>query len=613
MNCPETASQIGSMLRQMAFRNPLAWLESFAFILIEQVLSRFTANILQRRFVAHVMFCLKRKLPIRIICLKPRQRGISTISIGVMDWICKRFKVRGAIVGGIKEQAENLMRILKTYVDNDQFPWGYGCDVVDGQARYGNGSLVTMHSAEQGSPGRSATFQAAVMTEVGWWNRDGSVRDASGVLAAFMATLKQAKRPYIVLESTSSGPSGMFYRQWQEAVTPEEFRADPVKHAAKFVRIFAGVFEFPDIYEETTPQEAAEILDGVGARNHEERTREKQLQRRYNLSAGQIKAWRTLLRECDNDPVKRDLEYPVTPEDAWQAAQLCRFNQEGLRVLEDQATRAATHLHYGVIERQPGTEHYAFRRVVTDIYNSEVVVAEHPEQGRRYTVIVDTMKGRASDDKGRELDCHAVGVMREGYFAMGKWVKPKLVATIRPPNRSEPFQIAERAWELAQFYGNCMIVVEANNDPGVIPYLRLKKNVKLWQEVKPASDAAHAGETTGRFGFWMADGKDQKGVRGQIISALAKAVTELATDGEGIEIPFLWVIEEMKVFVRDPDTGRCEAMPGQHDDWVMMLCMGMATHHSGTIYVPPAQVMQAPRGPSWNEGMPPSFMTGAGV
>ena len=68
-----------------------------------------------------------------------------------------------------------------------------------------------------------------------------------------------------------------------------------------------------------------------------ERERERELIKRYGLSAGQIKFYRRIFEECDFDPAKRDLDYPVTPDDAFQAGQACKFNWKALKRLRDEA------------------------------------------------------------------------------------------------------------------------------------------------------------------------------------------------------------------------------------------------------------------------------------
>lgn len=608
----DTVNEADAIAKRMVWRNPLVWLEGFTKILIDEVAKRFTANILQRRLVQVVLWCLKHSIPIRIVVLKPRQRGISTITMGVLAWLMIRFPMRCAILGGLAEQAANLYTILKTYLENDEFAWGIGAKILDDETSFENGSRCRPASADGKAPLRSGTYQVLVCTEVAYWGKDGRVRAGGKVFGAAMACVKLIPKSFVVVESTSAGPQGVFYRQWEDAITFEELQRDPVGNAGKFVRVFAGVFEFPEVSDPCTPDEARDILQGIGARNETERVREQRLIRRYGLKAGQIKAYRRLLRECDNDPQQRDLEYPVVPEDAWQAGSLRRFNNEGLRVMRHYAEQAAHDLHYGVLERMHDGQPFTFRRIVDDVASAEVVIAEYPRAKARYIVIVDTMKGRATDEKRRKLDAHAVGVLREGFFdAHGAWVTPKVVATVTRNNQSEPFQIGQLTLELSEFYGRCPIVVEANNDPGVIPYLR-SKGANLWTEKKVASDARNAGDGTGRYGFWMSDNADQKGVRGQIISTLAQAVIQMAADqlnaGEGIDVPFLWIIEEMEKFVRDPDTGKSEALAGEHDDWVMMLCMGMATMSAGSIYAPPVQHLMAPGqgvvSPTYGQSMP---------
>lgn len=594
----ETKAESDTIFKRLAFRNPLVWLEGCTKILIDEVAQRFQANVLQVRMCTVMIWCLFNNVPIRIIALKPRQRGISTITMGLVAWLAHRLPMRIAILGGLKEQAENLYTILKTYLEHDEFPWGFGAKVLDEETTLENGTRIRPASADGKAPLRSGTYQGIVCTEVAYWGADGRVRAGGKVFAAAMACVKPVPRTFVVLESTSAGPTGMFYRQWQDAIDFEAMKRDPVANAGKFIRVFAGVFEFPEVCDPVTPNEARAIMDGVGARNETERVRERRLIRRYGLKAGQIKAYRRLLRECDNDPQQRDLEYPVLPEDAWQAGSLRRFNTEGLRVMRERAEAAESSLHYGVLERQHDTQPFTFRRIVDDLSSAEVVIAEYPRAGARYIAIIDTMKGRATDEKRKKLDSHAPGIIREGYFTpQGEWVPPKVVACVKPVNQSEPFQVGQLIHELAIFYGDCPIVVEANNDPGVMPYLR-SVGAKLWQEKKHASDAKNAGDTSGRYGFWMSDNGDQKGVRGQIISELARAVTAWAADvfpvGEGIDVPFPWIVAEMEKFVRDPETGKAEAMAGEHDDWVMFLAIGYTLRAAGTTYVPPVHTLMGP-------------------
>jgi hypothetical protein len=604
---PTVPQHFAPLRKLMVWANPLVWLTRFTSILINGVLSQFDANILQRRFVEVVLFCLQNGLPIRIICLKPRQRGISTVTVGVMCWLLTRWPGRAVIIGRKGKQTNNLWRMLQRFHSEDRFPWGVGKPrVTDEQATYANGSTVTKESAEGLDPGRSDTYQCILCTEVALWGGDNKVKNASGVLAGLMACIKPLPKTYVVWESTSAGPSGAFYRKWKdESVTFDEFKRDPRRHHGKFVQVFAGWWEFPDCCDPVDDKEAAEIKDGVGALNAEEMAREKELVRLYGLNAGQLKWFRRILSECDNDPGKRDLDYPATPEDAFRAGQLCHFNWGGLKKLNAEAAGGYHSLQWGRFQRQTERQEYPDWSTAGcgELGAGDVCMAEAPRPGHRYSVVVDTMKGYHSGEDKKDLDCHAVGVVREGYFdgSGGGWQRAKMVACLVGPRRRkgglvipearwEPFVLASKIKDLSDYYGKALVTVENNNDPGVIPRLK-QLGVPLYEDKYDEKDVENSGKGKGKLGFTMSDNDRSNGVRSTILAGLQHEIRETARGVGGLEIPFPWVIAEMEHFVNDPDTGRVEAATGWHDDWVMMLAIARAVKNSATTFYPPASVV----------------------
>jgi hypothetical protein len=157
---------------------------------------------------------------------------------------------------------------------------------------------------------------------------------------------------------------------------------------------------------------------------------------------------------------------------------------------------------------------------------------------------------------------------------------------LRMEARWEAYVLADRIKELADWYGNCLIVVENNNDPGVLPRLK-ELGCNLYEETYDEKDVARAGQSKRKLGFTMGDNAGRDGVRSTIIADLAQAIAELATRGCGIEIPFPWILDELEHFVNDPDTGRAEAAEGWHDDWVLALAIARAVKGSATTYVAP--------------------------
>jgi hypothetical protein len=553
----------------------------------------------------------------RAVILKPRQKGISTITVAAAQWLQKVVPRNMLIVGGLGWQADNLWSIYKRYAETDNFDWGFDGYVQDVKAEFSNGSQSAKQSASGKAPGRSATVQILILTEVAYWGHDTAVKNAESVLTGLMASVpkgQHAKDTMVFMESTSAGGSGMFYRRWDSAIDLEDFY-NGARSADGLVRIFAGWYEFEDSYiEPESAAEAADILAGIGARNEEEKRRERELRIRYNLSAGQIKYWRAMLAECGNDPDKRDREYPTTPEDAFRAAQPCRFNLAMLRQMRDEALNQQADLHWGMLEKPtPNIERFVWKEMQNH-EDAEIVIHEFPQVGRSYIIPVDNAGGRATSDDKADTDCHAVPVIRCGYWHGERqcWIPPAVVATIKPQRREDTDILEEWVWRLHVYYGRCMIVPEANNDRGLIKGLR-KRGAVIYEQERPATQVkSHM--PSGKYGFWTGGG-DGELARRSIIEIAARAIRENGRVGEGLTCPFLWILDELMHFAVDPDTGRAEAMDGWHDDWVLALCIGLATKDSATVYHPPvlgiAELPSDLRDMHSKHGQDSGFMGGA--
>ena len=216
----------------------------------------------------------------------------------------------------------------------------------------------------------------------------------------------------------------------------------------------------------------------------------------------------------------------------------------------------------------------------------------------RYTIPVDTAGGRRGNGKDeRDTDCHSVCVMREDYFrklANGahQWVRPAVVAAIKPEQRVDIDVLADWVYRLYRYYGSPLVVPEANNERGLIVLLR-QRGVHIYEETKPATKK-DAAKKTGKLGFWTS-GQDGEMTRNWIIENLARVIREISTTGDGIFCPFPWIVSELAAFHLNPDTGKYEAASGFHDDWVLCLAIGYATRGAGTVYQPQTLVQEMPR------------------
>lgn len=601
-----TQEDADDLHKYLVTRHPLVWWEGHGFISTKDSLEPClkVANILQQRLVEVIEYCLKHGLPCRIVVLKPRQKGISTITTAVMYWFLHRYKIKALLVGGKDKQWQNLLQMIKRYHVHDTFEWGFGGTVGAEDAMWDNGSILMTETAGGKDPGRSGTFQFMLMTEIGSWAREG-VRSGKAVITALNACVDYRPGTVVIAESTSSGAAGVFKEDlWDSAVDFDDFKRGRRKPGG-WVRVFAGVFDFQEsdpLYEGETE---AGILAGEGARNQTEKQREADMIKRFGLKAGHIKYYRRLLMECANDPEKRDMEYPPSPAEAFRAASECRFNIGGLQRLLDEANVAmATRVRCGMLD-QPDRHRdvYQFRPTDTP-EEANYWIYELPEPGLRYSISVDNAGGRATETDKRDTDHHAVEVWRDGYFKTQdnghmQWMPPAIVATIMEEQRVDIDILAEWVWRLHCLYGRCLIIPEANNDRGLILLLR-NRGAHIYEQEQPATKK-EASKPSGKLGFWTR-GAEGEGTRRWIIEQLATRIREVATTGDGIFIPFPWIVRQMMVFRTNPDTGKDEAMTGYHDDWVLAAAIGNATRGGGTVYVKPKVQIEAPEDLKWGTG-----------
>lgn len=592
----------GAMERLLIEANPMFWLNKHGHIRLKnKQLRKIEPNPLQRRVGTIISYMLEHKLPVRILIYKPRQKGSSTMSMACLDWFIKRFGHNGYLVGNELDNCDNLWGILRTYNENDGYDWGFPTEIKSKVADYGNGARAKWATSKNAESGRSATIGAMVCTEIARWAEAGTgkVRDAGKVFSGLMGGVPKEPNTLVIAESTVRGASGVFYEQWQSAKTFEQLKAGDYEWG-DFIKVFLPWYVFADSELPVSEKEASGILNGTTAINEEERLREMELLTRYRLRPGHIKYFRMRLKECDWDPEERDREEPTTEDSGFHSSAPCFFNKTMLRRMHSAALMEASKIRKGSLSWDddkrrtsvaflPGLEE---ERPLWWIGGDD---DDMPTTGLRYTIAADNSRGVAVDEAGKDPDCHAVVVVREGYLNANTntWRPPRVVAALRPKYRGDIEILAEEIAKLAKFYGDTLVIPEANNDCGLIAALR-KLGVKIIERPKPATDVEEQ-QPSGKYGIWTSDSGDGAGMRSQFLNSLQTAVRRMYYQQEGLEIPFVHIIEEMETFAVNLKTGKAEALPKKHDDFVMALAFAFHLRGKGYIMPVPAHQTSLPR------------------
>ena len=409
------------LIRAACEKDEDVWIEQFAKILTKEGnIETLELNYLQEKVCDAIRWCREYGFPCRIIILKPRQKGSSTITTAALYHRLQRKQGNGLIIGGEFSQTDNLWKITPA-------------------------------------------------------------RNAGEILTGVMACVPDLPDTTVVLESTAQGAAGVFYNYWNEADDWETVKAQGKEWKGRWIRVFAPWYAFDDAKDDLTAVESESIRRSLTADEKDLMGNYSTTDphgRTYRITIGHI-AWRRkiLEGECENDDVKFDREFPTTPQHAFRASSATRFNKAGLTWQREKAS--AKKLTIGTLSMSSDGNLAAWETAPEDV--AILHRWEPPTIGCSYVMSVDLATG-ASQTGGKDPDCHSVLVWRKGYFDPTRgWRSPALAARIMPNCRWDVDVLVEHSWRLAVYYGRCLVAPEINQDRGFVELLRAKGNIPIYQ------------------------------------------------------------------------------------------------------------------------------------
>ena len=573
--------------RLIYYRNPVAWFEIHGRIVRKQVGVDNAnlppqANWLQRRIGDIISWCREHREPISLIIYKPRQKGCSTITVGISYVMGRQLPLNILIIGGQESQTDNLWRQLRYYQAHDRMAWGNTCEVRDRHAKCSHGTYITRETAGDPEAGRSGTYHIVIATEVARWPTDGRKSGAEVLNSVLNCVPANEPETLKILESTANGPTGIFPDTWRAAVEFEDYQKGIRGNG--YIRVFAPWHVFPDSRVPLTEAQRAAMprkLQDAGD------FKALRLQRELQLDWEQVEYYHRLLLapECGGDVLKRDREYPTTPADGFAASGSSRFSLEGLALLDQQAHTHAARITPGVLDA-PAPGAVVFRPC--SAAEATVLIAEPPEPGCAYLISTDNMTGR-TNVKGSDPDHNALTVLRRGHHdSRGTWQPPLVAATIPERNTWDMDIFAELVYRLHLHYGRCMVVPERNRGEYLIAELR-KRGVTLYEEDRPLSHIdAHA--SSGRYG-WLTTRETKKFLGEE----LARHIRQPDCPGAGLRVPFPHILSQLRTYTTHADgTEGAMTIAGCKDDFVLALGIGLCQLSAATVYHPTSSARPVP-------------------
>lgn len=477
--------------------------------------------------------------PMRVIILKARQMGFSTLTEAILF---KRTATRANVTSGIiahKDDATtNLFNMSKLYLQElpEQLkPETRASNakeiIFDNRTGTGLRSKIKCMTAGGDGVGRSDTFQNLHLSEVSSWN------NAKEILDGLLQAVPNKPDTLVVIESTAKGYD-YFKELWDKACAGEN----------DFEPLFCAWWELD---EYRMPADNIVLTE-----------EEKELKKLYNLDDEQI-AWRRwcIRNNCGGDINTFKQEYPACPEEAFLASGECIFDKDIVISQIERNRPLISGWKRGEFEykktilpvRNANGEVVATEKKISDICfvekeNGLITIHEEPQ-------VRTNKQGEVTEMRQYSIGGDTAGLGDDYYTAKVVGNDNLQTAATLHKQRIDEDKYADQLYCLGWYYHWALIGIETNysyvptrelaelNYPNLYQRERLDTTYKEMQKV---------------LGF-----ETNKTTKQVILQALIVAVRDNPATECDIN-----TLKEMLTFVRK-ENGKQEAQEGYHDDLVM--------------------------------------------
>lgn len=482
----------------------------------------FNLNAPQQRLYDIIKEQKQEKKPVRVIILKARQMGFSTLTESILfKETVTKFNRRTGIITHLASATANLFNMSKLMYDElpeDMKPSVKKSNaqelIFDNDTGTGLKSKIKCMTAGTSGVGRSDTFDNLHLSELAFWEGD-----VTATLTGLFQAVPNLPDTMIIIESTANGFE-KFKELWDQAVNGEN----------DFIPLFVAWWEMP---EYSMPYSGFKLTD-----------EEEKLKELYNLTNDQLEWRRWCIRNnCQNDIDQFKQEYPSCPEEAFIGTGSCIFDTEAI----------INRLRYVPKPIKQGyfvyDEEKAKQNIMSDIRwvndrKGYIKIFKLPNQPAftKYCIGGDT----AGDTQGDEFSSDVLDAK-----------SLEQVATLAM--RTDEDLYAKQMYCLGMYYGRAMIAIETNYS--TYPQKKLEELGYGNFYVRETVDRFDK-SVTKQFGF-----NTNKKTKPMILANLVELVrdhTDIFNDEK--------TLRQMLTFVKK-DGGIQEAEEGYHDDRVMSIAI----------------------------------------
>lgn len=494
-------------------------------------------NRVQKRFLDRVLAQLATRGRVRMVVLKARQQGLSTVISALQYWwISQRKGFKGLVMAHEAKSTDVLFTMYKRIHENAP-------ELVRPKTKYINSRELVFGLLDSGfrvdtaggrGVARGDTIQFVHLSEVAFWPSAFAQANFNGLIQA----VPETDGTFAFVESTAQGVTGKFADLWNDAI------------AMGYEQFFSGWNE-SDEYREEAPEGFERTPD------------EDDLVRLFGLDDAQL-YWRRRKVVANGFDLFRQ-EYPLTPEEAFVSTGRPVFNPDYIlqRLKEPKAPIAQMAVEGSLLKEHPRGEllvyvDYPEKDVDGKLTGKRVLV--DPEQTYVLGADVGMGVGRLKDS-AKQSDPSVVQILDSNKRQVAVW-----------RGIIHPDAFAHILQAIGYFYNTALIAPERNNH-GLLTCVRLR-DIGYPNIYTDTTEGTLQDKDTIRIGFYT----DER-TKPLIIDKLRGADRE-----RDIEINDTLTLKEMYTFVVT-ESGRMEAEKPAHDDTVMALAIANHIHEGRWVPV----------------------------
>lgn len=475
-------------------------------------------------------------LPIRIIILKARQLGMSTMVQAYLLWkAVMKPGHNGLVVAHQEDSAAELFRkieLMYRLLPSNLHSELEGIKETSRQGKklgFGGelNTLLYVDTANNPALGRGQTFQHVHLSEMAFYNKPDEI------MFGLNMSVPNEPGTTIIIESTANGMGNYFHGMWDSAVDGE----------SSYIPLFLPWTDDPDYRKEPGEGFAPTKV-------------ERQLKREYGVDNAQL-AWRrrTIMDGCDGDELKFRQENPINPQEAFLISGLPYFNRDAMKFyrgkcvspLDTDAMRAEAKItlkgREGYIELIDGKPRFQ------DVPGGMWRIWERPQKGRNYVIGADPAGGSARDFSA----AHVVDTL-----------SLRVVASFR--GKVDPFEFARQLKWMGLSYNKALLAVEKNGE-GRAVVLKLVQDLHYPRMFFHTTEENWNGGVQQSWG-WSTNSRTRPAAIAQLGELLRERVLKLYDDR---------TMDDIETFVRVDSSKIAEAAEGAWDDMVMSLAIATSS------------------------------------